>query len=90
MGLGELAQYSFGLGSAALGGGREDGSDSSSFQGFFSIFLLLGFSCILGLGGELVPGDLGACVSGSVLHDRGGGGGGGRGSAALGGRRGRR
>ena len=62
VGLGELAQYSFGLGSAALGGGREDGSDSSSFQGFFSIFLLLGFSCILGLGGELVPGDLGACV----------------------------
>ena len=64
-----------GLGSAALGGGREDGSDSSSFQGFFSIFLLLGFSCILGLGGELVPGcpgDLGACVSGSVLHGRGG------------------
>ena len=63
------------LGEAALGEGGEEGSDSSSFQGFISIFLFLGFSCFLGLGGELLPGcpcDLGACVSGSVLHGRGG------------------
>ena len=64
-----------GLGEAALGGGGEEGSDSSSFQGFVFIFLFLGSSCFLGLGGELLPGcpcDLGACVSGAVLHGRGG------------------
>ena len=53
-----------GLGEAALGGGGEEGSDSSSFQGLIYIFILRFF---------LLPGcpcDLEACVSGAVLHGR--------------------